>query len=33
MGIFSKIKEVFTKEYKEETKFQIFMEENVDKMK
>ena len=33
MSILSKIMEVFTKEYKEETKYQIFMEENVDKMK
>ena len=33
MGILSKIMEVFTKEYKEETKYQIYMEENVDKMK
>jgi hypothetical protein len=29
----NKILEVFTKQYKEETKYQIFMEKNVDRIK
>ena len=30
MGIFLKIKEVFTKEYKEETEYREFMESNIN---
>ena len=33
MSIFSKIIEVFTKEYREETEYREFLEDNVDKAK